>query len=196
DYGNLFTRDFYLPTGDLRDLRSSIKRADVIIVTKCPGELSENERTELVKEIAPLAHQQLYCSTIAYGIPYHITLGNEKELDESTEVLLITGIANPRPLKMLLENQIHTYYMMHYNDHHIFTIDDWNEIRKKFNSIENRKKILLTTEKDAMRLMKFGEQMNGMPFYVIPIEHRFLFEQAEEFLSSVGNFIKNFKQPS
>jgi tetraacyldisaccharide 4'-kinase len=196
DYGNLFTRDFFLPTGDLRDLRSSYKRAEIIIVTKCRPDLSEAEKKELIEEIEPLQHQKTFFTTIAYGTPYHIVNRTPVSIDEQTEVLLVTGIANPKPLKKYLEDRIQTYYMLHYNDHHIFTIDDWREIIKRFEAIENPKKIILTTEKDAMRLMKFSQEMNGMPFSVIPIEHQFLFNQTMEFTEVVVQFIKNFKQPN
>ncbi len=195
DYSNLYTRDFYLPTGDLRDLKSSISRAEIVVVTKCPPSLSEIEKQMVERELDLDKHQQLYFSAISYGTPYHITLGNEMPLKEEAEVLLITGIANPKPLKILLEEQVDTYYMMHFSDHHIFTIDDWKEIRKKFAELEGPKKIILTTEKDATRLAKFGSQMNGMPFYVIPIEQKFLFNQETNFLGSVATFISNFKQP-
>lgn len=194
DYNNLFTRDFFLPTGDLRDMRGSYKRAEVIVVTKCPANLSEAEKLELAKEIEPLPHQQLFFTTIAYGTPYHITHQTPTVIDEQTEVLLVTGIANPKPLKQYLEERIETYYMMHYNDHHIFTIDDWRDIVKRFNAIEAEKKLILTTEKDAMRLTKFEQEINGMPFYIMPIEHRFLFYQEQAFANAVVQFVDNFKQ--
>src|SRR5215467_5761093 len=73
DYNNLFTRDFYLPTGDLRDQRSNYKRADVIVVTKCKFEMTEEEADKIRKEIRPSSKQQLYFSSIQYGNPYHIT---------------------------------------------------------------------------------------------------------------------------
>jgi len=196
EYSNLFTRDFFLPTGDLRDQPGSYKRANIIVVTKCKPDLSEEEKNKIIKEIRPLSHQRVFFTAIAYSTPYHILQHNFFHVDENTEVLLVTGIANPRPLKNFLEERINTYYMMHYNDHHIFSVDDWRDIKKKFDSIEAEKKIILTTEKDAMRLMKFSKEINGMPFYVIPIEHRFLFSEGGAFNEMVVNFIKNFKQPS
>jgi tetraacyldisaccharide 4'-kinase len=196
DYNNLYTRDFFLPAGDLRDLPSSLKRAQVIIVTKCPLSLSEKERDALLVEIDPLPSQYVYFSTIAYGDPYHITRKEVLTLDDEKEILLVTGIANPRPLKKLLEDRTPSYYMLHYNDHHIFTIDDWKDIRKAFGKIDNPQKMVLTTEKDAMRLMKFGQEINGMPFYVIPIEHKFLFNQEAAFKEQTQLFIEKFKQPA
>lgn len=196
DHGNLFTRDFYLPTGDLRDARSSYKRAEIIVVTKCPPTLSIQEKERLIKEIDPQKGQRVFFSAIAYGIPYHITSRSLAGIDTEAEVLLVTGIANPKPLKKFLEEKIPTYYMMHYNDHHIFSIDDWREIKERYEKIEASKKMVLTTEKDAMRLLKFSAEIDGMPFYVIPIEHKFLFGEEQVFLKEVSRFIENFKIPS
>jgi tetraacyldisaccharide 4'-kinase len=196
DCGNLFTRDFFLPTGDLRDAKESYKRADIIVVTKCKPDLSAVEKEALLREIDPVKGQKVFFTAIAYGIPYHISHRTFYPVDENTEVLLVTGIANPRPLKNFLEEHIHTYYMMHYNDHHIFSIDDWKDIKKRFEGIEAERKIILTTEKDAMRLLKFNNEIDGMPFYVMPIEHKFLFNEEQLFLKEVTGFIENFKNPS
>ncbi|RYY60683.1 MAG: tetraacyldisaccharide 4'-kinase, partial [Chitinophagaceae bacterium] len=126
---------------------------------------------------------------------YHIVTRQFTGIDEHTEVLLVTGIANPRPLKTYLEERVQTYSMMHYGDHHIFSIDDWREIRERFAALEGPKKIILTTEKDAMRLLKFENELAGLPFYVLPIEHRFLFEEGTQFDSIVYTFIQEFKKP-
>ena len=193
DYSNLFTRDLFLPTGDLRDQRSSYKRAQVIIVTKCKTDLSEQERNKIVNEINPLSYQRVFFTCISYGTPYHITRRDFRFFDEKTEVLLVTGIANPRPLKVFLEERVEAYYMMSYGDHHIFSMLDWKDIQKRFNAMQAGKKIILTTEKDAMRLLKFSQEMNDMPFYVLPIEHKFLFNQENEFNDIVIRFIQNFK---
>ncbi len=195
DCENLFTRDFYLPTGDLRDERSSYKRADTIVVTKCKNDLSEDEKNAIIKEINPLPHQQVFFAAISYGTAYHITKNSFGYIDEETEVLLVTGIANPKPLKKYLEERIHTYYMMHFSDHHIFSIDDWKDIKKRFEGIESKNKMILTTEKDAMRLQKFEQEINGMPFYVVPIEHKFLFNEGGLFNDTIISFIENFKKP-
>jgi tetraacyldisaccharide 4'-kinase len=192
DYGNLFTRDFYMPTGDLRDSRSSYKRADIIVVTKCPSNLSEEEKLGLIAEIEPLPHQQIYFATIKYGKPYHILSGEEFSLIGETEVLLVTGIANPKPLKKFLEECSQTYFLIQYGDHHIYTIDDYKEIISRFENIPAKNKIILTTEKDATRLIKFSQEIDGMPFYVIPVEHDILFGQDEEFTGRIMKFIEQF----
>ncbi|MEI9945280.1 MAG: tetraacyldisaccharide 4'-kinase [Chitinophagaceae bacterium] len=72
DYNNLFTRDFYLPTGDLRDLKSQYKRAQVIVITKCDPAISEQEKQRIIKEINPKPHQSIFFTAISYGEPYHI----------------------------------------------------------------------------------------------------------------------------
>lgn len=195
DYGNLFTRDFFLPTGDLRDMRSSYTRAQILVVTKCPPNLGDWEREALEREIEPLPHQQLFFTSISYGTAYHIIYRNHYHIRPETEVLLVTGIANPEPLKQYLEEQVSSYQMMHYNDHHIFSVDDWREIRKRFQSMDASDKIVLTTEKDAMRLLKFSNEIDGMPFYVLPIEHHFLFNEAERFAQEVTSYLDNFKKP-
>lgn len=193
DYNNLFTRDWYLPTGDLRDEKRSMRRADIIVVTKCSSALSENERQETRNEIKPLANQALFFSSIQYGHPYHLVNKKNYQLTEDVEVLLVTGIANPGSLKNWLLSRCKTYYELVYNDHHIFTIDDLREIQQRFKELGSVNKIILTTEKDAVRLMKFEQELIGTPLYVLPIETMFLFDEGNKFIELVTTFIK--KQP-
>jgi len=195
EYGNLFTRDFFLPAGDLRDVRKSYKRASVIVVTKCAADLDESEKVNIISEINPTPLQSVFFTTILYSTPYHITSRLLYKIEDLTEVLLVTGIANPRPLKKYLEDNIQTYSMMHYGDHHVFSIDDWKDIKTRFNSIQTTNRIILTTEKDAMRLLKFEDELANLPLYVIPIEHSFLFHEGNGFNSIIKGFINNFKQP-
>ncbi len=194
DYSNLFTRDFYLPTGDLRDLKSSYKRAEIIVVTKCKNGISAAEKEKIRNEIRPVNGQKLFFTGLEYGDPWHFTNGDPKPLKAETEVLLVTGIANPRPLKMMLEEKHKTYQMLQFPDHHIFTIDDWKEIIRKFGEIKAKDKIILTTEKDAVRLDKFRQEASGVPLYVIPVRHQFLFDEAAVFEETVIQFIQQFKQ--
>ena len=194
EYYNLFTRDFYLPTGDLRDLKRSYKRAEIIVVTKTNPHLSEKERQSITRELRPLPHQEVFFTSIEYGRLFHIFTGTEVKIDEDTEVLLVSGIANPAPLEKLLEKHSNSFSVMRYADHHIFSIDDLKEVRKRFDQIEAGKKIILTTEKDAVRLLKFNEEISNLPLYVIPIRHHFLFDQQDAFQSRITGFIRNFKQ--
>jgi tetraacyldisaccharide 4'-kinase len=193
DFDNLFTRDFYLPTGDLRDLKSSYKRAEIIIVTKCQPDLSKEEKNKIINEINPLPGQFILFTKIQYSEPYHISTKKNISFTEKKEVLLVSGIANPRPLKKLLEDYSEVYYMMQYADHHVFTIDDLNAIKKKFKSMDAKNKIILTTEKDAVRLVKFNSAISELPLFVLPVRHRFLFDGEKQFDQLVIDFIQNFQ---
>lgn len=193
DYSNLFTRDWWLPSGDLRDAPSSYRRADIIIVTKCPDELSEEERRSIVIEIDLQSHQRIFFTSICYGEPYHITRRTTRVIDEQVEVLLVTGIANPAPLKRWLNEHSRTYYELAYGDHHIFTIDDLNTMIRRFDGLTAENKLILTTEKDAVRLVKFKQELEGWPFYVLPITPRFLFGEEPAFNDLITKFITEFK---
>ncbi len=192
DYNNLYTRDWWLPTGDLRDERKSANRADILVVTKCKEDLTQDEAKEITAELAPGKHQHIFFSAIQYGLPYHIVNYNTIKITESLEVLLVSGIADPRPLKKYLVENAETYYEILYSDHHIFTIDDWKDILKRFNNIQHPDKIILTTEKDAVRLVKFNHELKNMPVYVIPITVNFLFEDESRFRDLISKFITNF----
>lgn len=193
EYSNLFTEDFFLPTGDLRDERRSFRRADIIIVTKCPADISEEEKKRIRKDIAPPVHQHLFFTKIEYGTPYHIVHNLKRNVTEQDEVLLVCGIANPKPLKQYLFDSAGTYYQIDYRDHHIFTIDDLTEIRERFKNITAESKFILTTEKDAVRLIKFKQQLTELPIYVLPIRHRFLFNEEDAFNELIFRYIANFK---
>lgn len=193
EYNNLFTRDFYLPTGDLRDLKSSYKRADIIVVTKCKPDITEDEKEKIRQEIKPLAHQQLFFTAIEYGELYHLSDKNHLQWDSKREVLLVTGIANPGPLKKLLEQHSSSYHLLQYADHHIFSVDDLREIKKRFEGMITKEKIILTTEKDAVRLLKFEKDIAELPVYVLPVKHRFLFNESAAFDTIITGFIQQFK---
>ena len=190
----LFTRDFYLPTGGLRDQKSSYKRAQVIIVTKCNAAFSTEEREKITKEIKPTPGQRIFFTAINYGEARHIKTKSLYKLNENTEVLLLTGIANPKPLAAMLKVNCKNYTLLQYPDHHIFTIDDLRAIGKRFRQIESPDKIILTTEKDAVRLIKFDSELTDLPLFVIPIRHDFLFGEGGKFNELVINFIRNFRQ--
>lgn len=194
DCNNLFTRDFYLPTGDLRDLKKSYKRAEIIVVTKCDPSLSIEFKTKITDEINPVAGQQVFFAANKYGKPYHIINKETTIIDQETEVLLVSGIANPKPLKKWLEANSESYSMLQYSDHHIFTVVDLNEIKKKFKTMQAGKKIIVTTEKDAVRLLKFNNEITEMPFYVLPVRHYFLFNEEEKFNNHITGFIQNFRR--
>jgi tetraacyldisaccharide 4'-kinase len=192
DFNNLFTRDWFLPTGDLRDQQKSARRANIIVVTKCPPDLSLAEKNQLIKEIKPRPGQQIFFTAISYGKPYQVITRNPWTEVKTAEILLVTGIANPGTLKKHLEEKFNGYDELAFSDHHIFTIDDLKYILKKFEQIQSPCKILLTTEKDAVRLQKFSQQLRELPFYVIPIQPVFLFNEENQFTRLITTFIQEF----
>jgi tetraacyldisaccharide 4'-kinase len=194
DCNNLFTRDFYLPTGSLRDQKSSSKRAQVIVVTKCQKELTMEEKEKITREIRPRPGQHIFFTAIEYGEAKHIQTQVPYKLSARTDILLVTGIANPRPLESMLLANCKSYTTIQYPDHHIFTIDDLRNIGKRFSQLESAEKIILTTEKDAVRLVKFDHELSSLPLYVLPVRHDFLFGGESTFNELVINFIRNFRQ--
>jgi tetraacyldisaccharide 4'-kinase len=194
EYKNLFTRDFILPAGDLRDVKSSSKRADIIIVTKCKSHLSEEDREKIVGEINPLPYQQIFFTKIEYGSPYHLFSKEQKFLNPETHILLICGIANPKPIQEILSVYSSTYDMMLFRDHHVFDIDDLKEIKRQFEKIDGENKLILTTEKDGVRLAKFENELKDMPVYVFPIRHKIMFGKEQDFENSIHAFITNYKK--
>lgn len=194
EYKNLYTRDLLLPAGDLRDVKQSAKRADIIIVTKSKHGLSEGKRNSITGEIDPAANQTVYFTEILYGSPYHLFSKEQIPVSRDTDVLLVCGIANPKPLKDFLNENTHSYDMLRYTDHHIFDSDDLKEIKKQFAKINSANKVILTTEKDGVRLQKFEQELAGFPIYVLPIQHSFLFNEAEKFSRQVKEFIHSFKK--
>jgi tetraacyldisaccharide 4'-kinase len=190
---NLFTRDFYLPVGDLRDLKSRYKKAQIIVVTKCDPAMTEEERLKLTGEIRPKTGQSLFFTAISYGRPYHILNKNGFDITADIEVLLVSGIANPRPLEKWLKVNSKGYQLQRYSDHHIFTIDDLKTIKKRFEAMTAAKKVVLTTEKDAVRLVKFSSEIKDWPLFVIPVRHDFLFNEGARFDGYITNFVRDFK---
>ncbi|APZ47957.1 tetraacyldisaccharide 4'-kinase [Polaribacter reichenbachii] len=183
-YNDLFTKDFLLPTGNLRESRSGAKRADVIIVTKCPNNLDFNQQ-ESIKRKLKKYQKEVFFTTISYGeIKSKQNLISVDDL-KNYQVLLITGIANPNPLLNYLDDNKINYNHLKYADHHHFSFEEIKEIKEKFNVFTSDKKIILTTEKDYTRLSDVLEKL----FY-IEIETRFLDNQKEDFNQKIINHIQ------
>jgi tetraacyldisaccharide 4'-kinase len=191
-YNNLYRRDFMLPSGDLRDVKASMKRANIIVVTKCKPEITELEKKAIIKELKPKSDQLIFFTQINYARPYHLFTNALANIEADTNVLLVCGIANPRPLKDYLAAKMNTYDMLRYPDHHIFDMDDLRDIKKQFEKIKSSNKIILTTEKDAVRLVKYGQELKDYPLFVLPIEHSFLFNEASLFNNQIISFIDSF----
>ena len=182
-YNDLYSDDFLLPTGNLRESRSGAKRANVIIVTKCPINLSLQEKNKIQNRLKVESNQQVFFSTISYS---DVIKGKE-ELAISTlstyEVVLVTGIANPKPMLQFLNSLEVKYHHINFPDHHHFIEKDIEKIISKFNNI-TAPKLILTTEKDYMRLSSKIDDL-----YFLPIETQFL-DKAEKFNKKIEKFVK------
>lgn len=163
-YGNLYSSDWYLPTGNLRDAKNQFKRADIIVVTKCPPSVSGEELSGITQQLKPKADQQVLFACLSYSKKL-IGQKDELELNALTgkKVALVTGIANPKPLCEYLNDKGIVFEHLKYNDHHFFT--DMQI------ALFNSKEIVLTTEKDYVRLK--GKVKN---LYYVGVKHQFLNE--------------------
>jgi tetraacyldisaccharide 4'-kinase len=195
EHRKLYVHDLMLPAGDLRDVKSSSSRADIIIVSKCRKGLDGSEKKKIIQELDIMAHQQIFFTEIVYSAPYHLFQRTPALLTKATDILLVTGIANPDPLKELLASEANSFEMLSYRDHHIFTSDDLREIVRQFDKISSDNKMILTTEKDGVRMEKFRNQLANYPIYVLPMRIRFLFEEGEWFNSKVISFVDSYYDP-
>ena len=196
DYKNLYTRDLLLPAGDLRDGRPSARRAEIIIVTKCRPNFSLKERDLIQAELNPRPSQSVFFTEISYTSPYHLFSKKNFSFTPDIELLLVCGVADPTAIQEFLTPKVQTYDMLRFPDHHIFSIDDMEEIKKQFEKIPSANKIILTTEKDGVRLQKFENELRNFPIYVLPIEHSFLFGDADRFYKLVKGFVDSFGHQS
>ncbi len=192
EYKNLYTRDFILPAGDLRDVESSSKRAEIIVVTKCKPDLDNEEKNKIIREIDPLPQQQVFFTKLEYSSPYHLFSKEQKVLNADTDILVICGIANPKPLKEILNTYSSRYDMMVFSDHHIFDMDDLKNIKKQFEKIESQNKIILTTEKDGVRLAKFEAEFKDLPVFVFPVRHKIMFGEEDKFSERIKEFLRKY----
>lgn len=194
-YENPFWDDHYLPAGELRDSKSSVSRADIIVVTKCPGKLTAEEAEKFRNEIQAYAPETpVYFTTLNYGEPYQLYTNTPKPLQADETILLVTGIANPRPLMSFLGSRVKELTELSFPDHHIFDIDDLKKIKAHFSRMPGTQKRILTTEKDSVRLIKFGKELEDLDLFVQPVCHHVLFDQEESFKERIINFAINFRK--
>ena len=169
----LFVDDWYLPTGDLRDLKSSYRRADVLVVTKCATDLPNAEKASIVERLKPLPHQKVFFSHIQYGLPYDFLNPTETvSLSADMSVLLVCGIANSKSLVEYLKSLGITWQRIPFADHHYFKEKELERVATTFEKMTASNKIILTTEKDSMRLLLHEDflRQKGLPIYCLPIE--------------------------
>ncbi len=196
EYARPYTRDWLLPAGRLREWRSGALRADTIVVTKCPVGLTEQERTAMIAEIDPAPHQKVYFSTYQYGKPYHLFVpGQTLNLDTTVDVLLVTAIAKTDVLEQYVASVAGQVRSLSFKDHHNFEPRDFETIRRDFSYLNSQNKVVLCTEKDAVKLERFAQQFAqaGIEVFVLPVEVQFLGEDAGKFQEDIRSWLLNFK---
>lgn len=196
EYDMPFTRDYLLPAGRLREWRSAYTRADVIVVSKCPPQLSEAQRQAMIAEIQPQPHQKIFFSYYEYEAPYYLLNSNyTTQLQPDWDVLLISAIANTRYLSQHLLREVATVHKLEYEDHHFFTNLDMGNLLRTFELMESDKKLIVTTEKDAVRLEMHRPflQAHRLPVFVLPVRVAFHFGEGELFDQYVRDYLLNFK---
>lgn len=182
DYSRPFYRDRLLPLGRLRESPMQVNRADMVVVTKCPDDLMPINFRIATKDLDLMKYQKLFFSRYEYEqlkpvfadeAPYHASLTS---LGAEDSVLLLTGIAHPRYFVRYFRNFPFKVKVDHYPDHHNFTRNDIHEVSERFKNLPGERKIIVTTEKDAVRLMHnpyYPKKLKPFTFY-LPVKVRMI----------------------
>ncbi len=178
EYRRPYFNDHILPYGDLREFKSARYRAGVVIVTKSPAVLNPVEKHNIVHNLGLLKYQKVFFSYLKYGeIKTLQGASAHVDLRKTDCVLAVTGIAHPEPMLEEIKRSCKVQHMS-FADHHAYTARDVERMKEAYESMPGKRKIILTTEKDAVRL---HDMVKGLPVYVLPIEVAFHKEQDVDF---------------
>ena len=191
DYNRLTYRDSMLPLGELRESSNNTDRADIIVFTKCPNTMQPVDVLSTRVQINPFPYQTLYYTTLEYGEPKGLFVDASVDL-RGKEVLLITGVAQPQHLHKHLESVASKIVALQYPDHHKFTATDLKEIAQDFDTLQSDNRVIVTTEKDAARLvnMNLPESIKEH-IYTIGVEVKFLFNGQKDFEGQIDKFLRH-----
>jgi tetraacyldisaccharide 4'-kinase len=185
--------------GRLREPAHNSKRADIVIFTKCPNNLTPINFNILKKNMHIFPYQKVFFTTFEYGNITPVFNKNLKskpvEMLSNTNILAISGIANPKPFyKKLIETGA-AITTLQFSDHHEFTTSDIKKIIAKFKQIKSDNKILLCTEKDAVRFKtnNLANELTKLPFYYLPVKVSFLNNQKGEFSDTINEYLSKYK---
>ena len=196
DYHRPIYQDMLLPAGRLREAPSGKERADILIVSKCPPDLDAESRQRFRNELSPLSHQSLYFTTLAYGklrpLFTHTPERTLEELAPDEHLLVVTGIASPAPLLEELSRHTRHVYPLTFGDHHNFNGTDLRRIEETFLHLPGMRKSIVTTEKDAARLIAHPQLSESLKpyFHVLPVEVRFLNHEEESFNHQIIAYVR------
>lgn len=202
DFNQPLSKDHYLPLGRLRESPSEKTRAHIVVTTKCPENLKPIEQRIILSEMNLYPYQKLFFTTIKYGEMKPVfsdsaaTLLKEDCKTGKYSILLVTGIANSRPLRRHTRSISPKIKEIKFPDHHNFAPKDMIHIEDTFNNIENENKIIITTEKDAMRLVGYKDKV--LPekrfWYYIPIEVSFHNRAKASFVKYIVDYVRKNKR--
>ncbi len=197
DYYYLYSKNHLVPAGGLRDIKAAAKRADIIVVTKSPEVLTPYYKKDVEESLKPLPHQKLFYSYIEYQEFKPLSQCSfSNNIKEAKTVLLLCGIANTYSLEDYIKRRYNTISKIKFNDHHNFTEKDIDMIIEKYNSLIGKNKVIITTEKDAMRLVNssYINKFDNIPIYTIPIKIKFHKEENNNFDDEILRYVNNHSQ--
>lgn len=200
DYYRMISEDALLPAGRLREPERGKNRANIVIVTKCPQEMKPMDYRIISKQMELFPYQKLFFSTLAYGELTPLEYRGEApqptrplaSLEKDEKVLLLTGIASPSQLLNKLEQYTENIETLTFSDHHAFTAKDMAYVKKRFEQMGEGKKLIITTEKDATRLVNHPHLDEALKaaIYTLPVKIEFLQGQQESFNENIINYVR------
>jgi len=203
DYNSPLSQDYLLPLGNLRENSHEKRRAHIILVTKCPPKIKPIQRRLVVKDLNLFPYQTLYFTTVIYGELHPVfevtpPLSKTECKNEKFRIHLVTGIANSRPLKKHLRGITPKITESKYPDHYNYSAKDLDEISSEFDKIDHDKKIIITTEKDAMRFQSMSGVNESLrrSMYYVPIGIEFLEDEGESFNNQIISYVRKNKRDS
>jgi len=198
DFNRPIDKDRLMPVGRLREAKWQMRRANVIIYTKCPQEITPITRRIIMKDVYLRPYQNLFFTTMVYQ-PLCPVFADEAIATPhlgtvNQSILLVTGIANPEHLHKHLSSYSDDITLLKYPDHHNFAPANINQIEQKFNGIDAERKIIITTEKDSMRLkdMDLPQSLKQHLFY-IPLKIKFLDSEGKNFDEKIETYVRENK---
>ncbi len=170
-YSSPFSKDYLLPMGRLRESRAGAKRAEVVVVTKCPADLSQEGKNKLAEELAPYLNSEadLFFSSLTYGSPYQVAGPKQTEI---TEVIALSGLADNAPFFTYCRQQYALIDSFSFPDHYGYRPEDATRILEVLGQEKGKNAVLLTTEKDAVKLKSLAatEMWSKISIFALPIQ--------------------------
>jgi tetraacyldisaccharide 4'-kinase len=187
DYKTPYYNDYPLPFGRLREYRTGDKRADIIIVTKCPDTLSLQEKVEIIHEINPYDDQDVFFTTVKPGKPYNLKGDADFGDIRYSSMIAMSGIANPDSFIALCKSYNRELIPLNFKDHHDYTVQDIDRL----NQMLAKDRIVMCTEKDAVKLseQKLLQKLPDNRIFVLPVKTYFLFNDENKFKTLVKELL-------